>query len=121
VKQASWRFNNRFSFITEAKIRLVHLLKKSVFAKLIFHLLKQSPSKNLQKEIASLCLLAMTRCLRIVIATDKLSAARACLGWPPKGFLLFLDKKKQNSRLGTDVGLARRNLNGGSTRARFGL
>ncbi|MFW0717649.1 hypothetical protein [Pedobacter sp. N23S346] len=46
-------------------------------------------------------------------------AALACLGWPPKGFLLFLDEKKQKSRLGSDVGLARGNLNGGSARARF--
>ena len=45
----------------------------------------------------------------------------ACLGWPPKGSLFFLDKKKQNSRLGSDVGLVRRNLNGGSARARFAL
>ena len=40
---------------------------------------------------------------------------------PPKGFLLFLNEKKQKSRLGTDVGLARRNLNCGSTRTRFSL
>ena len=45
----------------------------------------------------------------------------ACLGWPPKGFSLLLDEKRQKSRLGSDVGLARRNLNGGSARARFAL
>ena len=31
-------------------------------------------------------------------------AALACLGQPPKGYLLFLGKKKQNPRLGTAVG-----------------
>jgi hypothetical protein len=45
-------------------MRLVHSLKKSVIAKLIFHLLKQSPSKKSAKEIVSSCLLSNNEMLR---------------------------------------------------------
>jgi len=57
----------------------------------------------------------------VAIARLSFPLRLACLGWPPNGSLLFLDKKKQNPRLGSDVELARRNLNGGSARARFVL
>jgi hypothetical protein len=59
-------------------------------------------------------------------ADRRIGALFRCAGLPQlaaEGLLLFclIKKVTKKSRLGTDVGLARRNLNGGSTRARFCL
>ncbi|MFW0718587.1 hypothetical protein [Pedobacter sp. N23S346] len=54
----------------------------------------------------------------------RIGAIFRCDGFPrlaAEGLLLFclIKKVTKKSRLGSDVGLARRNLNGGSARARF--
>jgi len=72
--------------------RLVNSLKKSVIAKQIFHLLKPISIEESAKEIASSCLLAMTRYVIIVIG---FSVARLASAGRRRALFFFLTKRSK--------------------------
>jgi len=79
-------------------IWLVHPLKKSVIAKQNFHLLKQSPSKNLQRRLPRRASSAMTRCLSTVIAIDRLFPLRWLASAGHRRAFTFLLDQKSNKK-----------------------